>query len=242
MGKNRLGGESMHVFPYGEKDIPLKYKPNPRAKRLSLRLSVKDASLVLTVPPRATSSQITAFLQQSALWVENQLPKLEKTVSLRPGDSLFIFGTTFHCVKDPLRKKPVLCHITQTLRLPSKLKEKDLYSLFKKKAEDCLVPYLEEAVRRLGQRVEKITIKDPRSRWGSCSARKTISLSWRLVLAPPEVAQYVCVHEAAHLLHMNHSKTFWRAVGELCPAYRSHKKWLKLHGPRLMRFSLREEG
>ncbi len=223
------------VFTCQGQDIPLKYKPSQRAKRLSLRLSPKDVSLVLTVPPRTTTSQITAFLNRCTPWVENQLKKVAKTISIKPGEKVTLHGTTFECMMDPLRRKPALCQTTQTLHLPPRCGQKDLHDVFKKMAIETLTPYVEKAALALGQRIEKISIRDTKSRWGSCSAGKTISLSWRLILAPPEVAQYVCIHEATHLLHMNHSQAFWKVVGDLCPGYKSCQKWLKAHGPSLMR-------
>lgn len=223
------------VFKYKEQEIPLKYKRNSRAKRLSLRLSSKDTSLVLTVPPHAKDPQIKGFLQQCIPWVEKQLAKALKTITITPGEKISLLGTSFQCSTDPLRRKPVLCNITQTLHIPPRCTQKDLYALFKKTAEATLKPYTLKIAKALGQEVGKITIRDTKSRWGSCSARKSISLNWRLILAPPEIAYYVCIHEAAHLLHMNHSKAFWQVVSEFCPAYRSHKQWLKLNGLSLMR-------
>lgn len=223
------------VFSCEGQNIPLKYKPSFRAKRLSLRLSAKEASLVLTIPPRATASQIALFLKECTGWVENQLKKLDKTISIKPGEKVSLNGSTFQCITDPLRRKPVLCHETQTLYLPPQYSQKHLHDFFKKIAIEMLTPFVKNAVSILGQRVEKISFRDMRSRWGSCSAKKTISLNWRLILAPQEVAEYVCIHEAVHLLHMNHSRSFWKTVAELCPTYRSHKNWLKVHGPSLMR-------
>lgn len=223
------------VFTCQGKEIPLLYKPHPRAKRLSLRLSSKDGALVLTIPPRATASQMNTFLKKCTPWVEKQLEKLSNPTAIQPGTSVMLSGELFHCVLDPLRRKPALCKTTQTLRLPPKCLEKDLYEFFKKMAEKSLPSYVLPVADALGQHVEKITIRDQKSRWGSCSGRKTISLSWRLILAPPEVAHYVCVHEAAHLIHMNHSAAFWKVVGNFCPSYRLHKNWLKINGPSLMR-------
>ncbi|MBA3814206.1 MAG: M48 family metallopeptidase [Alphaproteobacteria bacterium] len=223
------------VFTCGEQEIPLKHKPNPRAKRLSLRLSSKEQSLVLTIPPRASGSQISAFLKQCKPWVEKQLSNLTKIFSIQPGEEVVLHGTVYQCVLDPLRRKPALCQVTNTLRLPPQCLQEDLHEFFKKMAGKVLPGYTLKAAEMLGQQVEKITLRDSKSRWGSCSGRKTISLSWRLVLAPPEVAHYVCVHEAVHLIHMNHSPAFWQAVERLCPRYRTHKKWLKVHGPALMR-------
>ena len=227
-----MGASSVMI---GEgRHVPLKYKVSPRAKRLSLRLSPRDTSFVLTVPPRATSSQIDAFLQQCRPWAERQFQKIARTLSIQPGKTIALHGIEYHCVTDPLRRKPVLCQATQTLRLPSRYAQKDLHETFRKVAEEVLSPYAYKAAARLGQGVKKITIRDTKSRWGSCSAQKTISLNWRLILAPAEVAHYVCVHEAVHLLHMNHSQAFWEKVAELCPLYRTHQKWLKAHGPSLM--------
>lgn len=80
----------------------------------------------------------------------------------------------------------------------------------------------------------RITIRDQKTRWGSCSARGTLSFNWRLMLAPPAVLDYVVVHELSHLTHMNHSKAFWSLVESACPDYRTHRKWLKEHGQELI--------
>lgn len=222
------------TFICGSHSIPLRNRPNPRAKRLSLRLSAKDKSLILTIPPRTAMSQIRAFLERCVPWVEKNIEKLTKTTTILPGAELMLNGERFTCVSDPLRRKPALCNKTQTLHLPLQYLKKDLHGLFKKMAETILSQHVLKAAATLGEHVAKITIRDGKSRWGSCSGRKTISLSWRLLLAPPEVAHYVCVHEAVHLIHMNHSPAFWKTVEALCPDYRSHKQWLKTNGHFLM--------
>lgn len=217
------------------KNVPLKYKPSSRAKRLSLRLSPKDVTFVLTIPPYTTSSQIDRFLEQCTPWIDNQLKKVSNTIAIKPGKTLSLHGEVYQCLADPLRRKPVLCRTTQTLHLPPKYEQKDLHAAFKKCAEETLGPYILGVAHELGQKVQKVTIRDTKSRWGSCSAQGKISLNWRLILAPLDVAHYVCIHEATHLLHMNHSKAFWKKVAELCPLYCTHQKWLKAHGPSLMR-------
>lgn len=223
------------VFTCEGGEIPLHYKPSRRAKRLSLRLSVKEGALVLSMPIRTTQAQIKDFLNQCVPWVKTQLKKLEKKVVIEPGKEIMLHGVVFQCVNDPLRRKPALCYTAKTLHLPPLYGEKDLYEMFKKSADKKLTPLVLKAAEILGQRVEKVTYKDTKTRWGSCSARKTISLNWRLIFAPPEIAHYVCAHEVAHLLHMNHSQAFWKVVGELCPPYRIHRAWLKANGPSLMR-------
>lgn len=85
-----------------------------------------------------------------------------------------------------------------------------------------------------GGNYQRITIRDQKTRWGSCSANGTLSFNWRLMLAPPAVLDYVVVHELCHLTHMNHSKAFWALVESACPEYRTHRKWLKEHGQTLV--------
>lgn len=86
---------------------------------------------------------------------------------------------------------------------------------------------------RLGQGHGRIALRDPRSRWGSCSAEGHLMFSWRLILAPPEVSDYVAVHEVAHLAHMDHSPAFWAVVAELFPGHVAARKWLRGHGATL---------
>jgi predicted metal-dependent hydrolase len=81
-----------------------------------------------------------------------------------------------------------------------------------------------------------ITLRDPKTRWGSCSARRSLSLSWRLILAPPTVLDYVAAHEVAHLVEMNHSRRFWAVVARLSPDHRQHEAWLREHGRGLHRY------
>jgi predicted metal-dependent hydrolase len=92
----------------------------------------------------------------------------------------------------------------------------------------------------LGVIYSRLTIRDGRSRWGSCSSLGGLNFSWRLILAPPEILDYVVIHELAHLRELNHSPRFWAIVAAHCPAYRTHQRWLKEHGAALQRL-LHEE-
>lgn len=226
----------MQQITWDNQNIPIVYKPSLRVKRISLRLSPKELAFILTHPPRATSRQLQHFLDQCEPWIQRQLEKISEAPSFYPGMILSFYGEEFECVHDPLRKRPVLCQETKTLRIPPKFTQMDLHPFFKKIAHEKLFPLLHKAVEALDQRVEKVSFRDSKTRWGSCSGRKTISLNWRLVFLPPEVSYYVCAHEAAHLLHMNHSKAFWEAVERICPHYKKHRKWLKAHGSAWMRF------
>ena len=106
----------------------------------------------------------------------------------------------------------------------------------KEEARRSLGVLAHEFAARLARPVRRITIRDPRSRWGSCSRDGTLSLSWRLVLAPERVARYVVAHEAAHLKHMNHSAAFWRTVDSLVDDAAPARAWLRRHGAALHGF------
>lgn len=84
-----------------------------------------------------------------------------------------------------------------------------------------------------GGRYTSITVRDQKSRWGSCSSRGTLSFNYRLIFAPPVILDYVVVHELCHLTHMNHSKDFWNKVASVMPEYEIHREWLKKHGHEL---------
>lgn len=84
-----------------------------------------------------------------------------------------------------------------------------------------------------GGTYQKLTVRDQKTRWGSCSSRGTLSFNYRLIFAPPEILDYVVVHELCHLTHMNHSKDFWNMVGSVMPDYQKHRKWLREHGHEL---------
>lgn len=110
-----------------------------------------------------------------------------------------------------------------------------LQSYIKEQAKASLYVWCEELCARIGKSVVPITLRDTKSRWGSCSLRG-INLSWRLAMLPADIAYYVCAHEVAHLIHANHGKDFWSLVGELCPHYGILRKELKTKGLAVLRY------
>jgi len=103
-------------------------------------------------------------------------------------------------------------------------------------ARELVQMLVDEEVQELGVNVGRITIRDQRTRWGSCSPNGNLSFNWRLVLAPFEVLDYVVVHEVCHLREANHSRRFWRLVETRRPEWREQKAWLDEHGPELLAF------
>ena len=109
-------------------------------------------------------------------------------------------------------------------------------SFLKREAKADLTEAVNRHAERLGVVPDKISLRDTTSRWGSCSSRRTLSFSWRLILAPPEILDYVAAHEVAHLLQMNHSKAFWSLVEESYGPHTHARDWLHTHGQRLHSF------
>jgi predicted metal-dependent hydrolase len=115
-----------------------------------------------------------------------------------------------------------------------------IHDFLQREAKSDLDAASRQAAARLGVRVRRVSIRDQSSRWGSCSSTGVLSYSWRLVLAPPFVLDYLAAHEVAHLVEMNHSRRFWRLVDRICPHVTRAKTWLEVHGTDLHRYGLLE--
>ena len=115
--------------------------------------------------------------------------------------------------------------------MPSKLR-----AFYKTMARDRLVQASDGYAKILGRSFSRITLRDTRSRWGSCTSDGNLMYSWRLIMAPPKVQNYVAAHEVCHLVEMNHSKAFWRQVAAIYPDYKQQQVWLQEHGSYLHRY------
>ena len=113
-----------------------------------------------------------------------------------------------------------------------------LRAFYKLRARDVLVPASERYADLLGRQIGRVTLRDTRSRWGSCTSQGNLMYSWRLAMAPVPVQDYVAAHEVCHLAEMNHSRAFWRLVEQVCPDYNLHRQWLRTHGAGLHRYRL----
>jgi predicted metal-dependent hydrolase len=110
-------------------------------------------------------------------------------------------------------------------------------ALFRLHARDALAAASDRYAHALGRTYARLSIRDTRSRWGSCSSQGTLMYSWRLIMAPPAVLDYVAAHEVAHLVEMNHQPAFWDVVAGICPDYATHRAWLRTHGDSLHRIN-----
>ncbi|PCJ32185.1 MAG: zinc metalloprotease [Alphaproteobacteria bacterium] len=216
-------------------DIPLILRRHPRAKHLKLRFDVKSYSAILTLPPGVSDRKARQFANKHHDWICEQYDKSPVTVPLRAGEVIPYQGHPVKIISAPGKVAGVTLH-EETLIVggPESGFETRLQNWLKKQARLTLGAAVEKYVRPLGCRPHKIMIRDTKSRWGSCSSRKTLSFSWRLIMAPSPVLNYVVAHEMAHLVEMNHSPDFWTLVEKLYPNWSEARRWLKSEGQGLM--------
>ncbi len=207
---------------------------NPRCIRLRLAIDYRLRKAVLSAPPATGIADIRGFLDRSRSWIEARLKELPpkgeelKEVSVEGLIYKVVPGARVH-ISDERRE------VTLPLEEPH---AKDLLlRALKKRAGEKVLAHCEIFSQLLEVPFRKISLRETKSRWGSCSSEGNLNFSWRLILAPPDVLAYVCAHEVAHLKEMNHSRRFWSLVAELKPGYRQQILWLKKNG-KLLQASL----
>jgi predicted metal-dependent hydrolase len=204
-----------------------------------MTLRVSDAGVRLTVPSRARAADVDAFLRASAGWVRDQRARLEPPPpALAAGDRIaYLDGDLLLAVaRGPGRA--VARRDGDRLVVPLRPGGDLVASVegwYRHEAARVLGPRARRLAGSLGARVAALSVRDPRSRWGSCSATGRLSFSWRLLLAPEEVLDYVVAHEVCHLLRPDHSPAYWSLVASVVPHHERPRRWLREHGALLHR-------
>jgi predicted metal-dependent hydrolase len=219
----------------GNPEITLKLRKNPRAKRMTLRISRIDGSVTLTVPSGVSERQALAFAEEKQSWVRGHLAQRQDQKVLGPGITLTVAGKQMRLIEGQgtrLRVDGDMIALPQ----PVEKGRKHLQIWLKEQARAELTRASDHYAGLLGKRYSKLTVRDTRSRWGSCSSAGALMYSWRLILAPRSVMAYVAAHEVAHLVEMNHSPAFWQVVNRLYGPHNEARAWLRLEGPNLHRF------
>lgn len=223
----------------GGREVPVVFVRHPRARRYILRLTTGGVARV-TVPRGGTFAGAREFVREHAGWLERQLQQAARTVGhgpWRPGHRIFFRGQEHALELVPASDgQPALVRFAdQTaeagrwlddLRVPVQAR---LWTL----AAWELPTLTREFAKREGLVVRRVTVRNQRTRWGSCSAGGSISLNWRLVMMPEFCRDYVIWHELTHLRHPNHSARFWRAVAAVCPECEAARAWIRRHGHQL---------
>ncbi|MEM1076410.1 MAG: SprT family zinc-dependent metalloprotease [Pseudomonadota bacterium] len=219
----------------GDTEIPLILRKSARARRISLRVSQLDGRVTLTVPHGVSEHEAIAFAREKEAWLRKHLAARIVAVDAGLGAIIPIGGRLHEVARGTGRRVRFEADCVRVPG-PSDRVAKRLGAHLKTLARTRLAEASDRYAAKLDTAYTAITLRDTRSRWGSCTSEKRLMFSWRLILAPPDVLDYVAAHEVAHLRHMNHSHAFWAEVERLYGDYRDARSWLRREGTDLHRY------
>ncbi|NCC22009.1 MAG: M48 family peptidase [Alphaproteobacteria bacterium] len=218
----------------------LRLRISKRARRVALRLDSKERVVNLVVPHRMSLRKAYDFARSHKEWIDKRLGALPQPAPFVHGTIVPIEGrpSSICIFYDPGLRTTSIRLTEQSLSVSTYLEDPScrIERYLKGLARERLSPLATSKAARIGQKIGRISVRDTKSRWGSCSADGDLSFSWRLILAPPAAMDYVVAHEVAHLVHMNHSKAFWNLCRELCDDYLEGFTWMRASAHELMRY------
>src|SRR5215510_617422 len=227
------------VLTVADRRVPLIYETNKRARRIILRFDHGEGRIVVVLPRRATLEQGRRFALLNRGWIRDRLDLLPEPVPFRSGRSIPFLGV-MHRIRHQPQARGLVWQEDGAIHVAGRPEH------LSRRVEDWLRREARREIERrartkadlIGKRIAAITIRDPKSRWGSCSPRGQLSFSWRLILAPRHVLDYVVAHEVAHLKELNHGPRFWKLTAELTRDADGARAWLNEHGALLHRYGL----
>ena len=217
----------------GKPPVPLTLRRSGRARRITLRISQLDGRVTLTLPASASEAEALRFANSKADWIRGHLDRREADVPVAPGVAIPVEGRLREIVETAGRRIQLG---EETVAVPSGAPAVRLQTWLRTLARDRLAAAADLYAARLGRPYTRLTLRDTRSRWGSCTSDGGLMFSWRLIMAAPEVLDYVAAHEVAHLAEMNHSARFWAGVERIHGPYAEQRKWLRTEGNALHRY------
>lgn len=223
------------------RDLAVVFRRHAQARRLVLRLNSDGSGVIVTVPNGVSRDRARDFAERSRDWIRQHAAARGDTVTLSPGSLIPLRGVDHRIEHLAVRRGTVTVDpLAAVIRVPGDLPHVPRRTLdwLKTAARADLAAAVERYARAMDVTCRRITVRDQRSRWGSCSAGGDLSFSWRLILTPDYVLDYVAAHEVAHLRHMDHSPRFWRLVLTHCAHAQKAKTWLKAHGQSVHRISV----
>lgn len=236
------------AFSHGDRieaeGFPIRLAVNARARRVSLRIDRIKREVVAVAPSARRLSEAVDFAREKADWIADQFAVLPDALPLSPGMVIDLFGAPIHLVAGTGRARftPATDDQPAVISAPDDAAFADrVLRLVKTEARRWLGERTAFHAAALGRPMPKVAITDTRGRWGSCRpassrAEASIRYSWRLALAPEDVADYVVAHECAHLIEANHGPRFWALVHDLVGDHAPYRDWLRREGARLHAF------
>ena len=232
----KRGPEKLFVEVAG-REVPVRVNRNPRARRLILRIDAASGLPVVTLPPRTALAQGEAFLLNHVGWLEGRLGCAASAIAFSDGSSFPLRGEPCRIVHrgerglvrlEPQSGEALLSVPGEAAHLPRRVMD-----WLKREARRDFEASVGRHNAAIGTRHTGLRIGDAKTRWGSCTAEGVLTFSWRLILAPPNVLDYLAAHEVAHLVEMNHGARFWALLRRLDPHLDAPRAWLKANGAAL---------
>lgn len=218
--------------------LSIALRRSARARRMILRVPGDGSDVVLTLPRHVALAEGLAFAEARRDWLLRATARRPAPLRAEPGALLPIEGRPRTLIPATVRSARLEA---DSLLVPQSRPVGPVVQAFLKHlAHERLRPACDRHAGALGRPVRAISLRDTRSRWGSCTSDGRLMFSWRLAMAPPEVLDYVAAHEVAHLAHMDHSPRFWAVVEDLAPGHAPHRAWLRRHGADLMAWKFRD--
>lgn len=228
-------------FRLTDRDIAIALRRSARARRISLRVCARSGALELVLPRRAALEAGLRFASTQADWIERHAGRLVAPKPLQPGISLPLGGLE-HVVEHARAMRGVsldeACRKIIVGGDPAHAPRR-LRDFLARHARSAITPLAHEKAAAIGRRIARISVRDSRTRWGSCSSSGTLSFTWRLALTPDFVVDYLAAHEVAHLAEMNHGPRFWKLCQQLTGSDLAQSRaWLRANGPQILAFGL----
>ncbi|MFH1805927.1 MAG: SprT family zinc-dependent metalloprotease [Pseudomonadota bacterium] len=219
--------------------LPVRLRPSARATRLKLRIDPAFDGVEVIVPDGISRKVALSMLSQHSDWIAAHISRLPDRVHFVPGAWVPFLGQDHAIRTVPDAKRGVWADsgVIWVSGQPEHSGRR-VADWLKKQAKLEIAPRAHAYAGRIGKKISRISIKDTKSRWGSCSSGGNLAFSWRLVLAPEDVLDYVVAHEVAHLAELNHSPRFWKVVDDLYGPSTKQQFWLKKHGASLHRYGV----
>ncbi|WP_455466119.1 M48 family metallopeptidase [Bartonella sp. B39] len=226
-------------FIFSDRVVPLQVHEHKRACRLTLRIDASDGGVCVTTPPGISLCSVQGFIEKHRSWIEARLARLQfshKNSCLKEGVTIPLLGVAHtirhragrgvtEIIAGDAGQEPQIVVYGQLEYLPRRVAD-----VLKKQAALTITPLVTHYAHKVERKVKSVCYKDTKSRWGSCSIDKRLSFSWRLIMAPKEIVEYIVAHEVAHLIEMNHGPKFWALCEKLCPESKTYRAWLKENG------------
>lgn len=227
----------IQMISFASRKVPLVFKQNKRAQRIILRLDHGNSSIIVVLPKRTSRDEGKRFALSNRDWIEQHLDQLHEPVPFIHGAVVPILGAPHRIRHKPNARGVVWCEADEIHvagheeHVPRRVQD-----WLKVEARREIEARVLLKAEQIGRKVAKITIRDTKSRWGSCTSAGELAFSWRLIFAPKYVMDYVIAHEVAHLREMNHGPRFWKLCAEICRSVDPARTWLENHGTLLYRY------